>query len=243
MEEINWPTGDEVIQQIAKLTDTILLSISRGKDSLACWLACKPFFKRIVPVHMTALPGLGFVEDYLDYLGEKLGSEVVRVLNPNTIHDLRDLIYQTPQSSGIVWQHNENWPKHYWYKQAQAALKKQLGLPPTVWSGFGIRVGDSIMRKFSLKKWGPINHERHEFKPVWDWPLSRVVETVRRSGLKLAVDYQLMDRSWEEWDWKYMRVLKEHFPEDYARILKFFPLLEADYARHTFAHTRRLQPA
>lgn len=237
MEQINWPTGDETIQIVAKQTDTVLLSVSRGKDSLAMWLACKPFFKRIVPVHMQPLPGLGWCEDYLDYLEDKLGAEIIRVLNPNTIHDLNDLIYQTPESSAVVWAHN--WPKHYWYQRAQSELKKQLKLPATAWSGFGIRVEDSQLRKFVLRKWGPISTERHEFKPVWDWKLTRVCQVIRDSGLKLPVDYRLMDRSWEDWDYKYMRLIEQYFPADYERIAKFFPLLEADFARHEFAQARR----
>jgi hypothetical protein len=238
LDKVQWPTGDEVVQEIAKLTDTILLSISRGKDSLACWLACKPYFKRIIPVHMDTLPGLGMAEDYLDYLGDKMGAQVIRVLHPNAIFDLRHFRYQSPQSSLVLFNHDGAWPKNYWYGHAQAALKAQLGLPPSVWSGFGIRVEDSMMRKFVIQKHGPINFNKHEFKPVWDWKLTRVVETIRQSGIKLPVEYRFIPRSWESYDYKYMANIERYFPEDYQRILKFFPLSRADFARHHFARER-----
>jgi len=48
----NWPTGLQVIKIVAQKTDTITLNISRGKESMAMWLACKPHFKKIVPVHL-----------------------------------------------------------------------------------------------------------------------------------------------------------------------------------------------
>jgi hypothetical protein len=239
IQEINWPTGDETVAQVAKLTDTILLSLSRGKDSVAMWVACRPYFKRIVPIHMSYLPGLHFVEDYLDYLEDKLGSKIVRMMHNNTITALREFIYQPPERWPLLDALDSHWPRFYWFDKARVALKQQLDLPEHAWGGFGIRTEDSMLRGFVLNKYGPLNFERHEFKPIWDWPLARVLSTIRDAGIKLAVDYKFMDRSWENFDYKYLVNIERFFPEDFARIKKIFPMVEAEFARHEFAVQHR----
>jgi 3'-phosphoadenosine 5'-phosphosulfate sulfotransferase (PAPS reductase)/FAD synthetase len=231
-----WPTGEETIRQVAKLTDIVMLSVSCGKDSLAMFLACRPHFKTIVPVHFVKLPGIGFTENYLDYLEDKMGSKIVRVLDPNTILYFQRLIFQSPESSSVIFDHP--WPPHYWYRGVTQKVRADLKLPKSTWIGFGIRSQDSFLRAFVLKKHGPMAHGTREFKPVWDWTTAKCVEIIRKSGVKLPVDYTIFGRSWAGYDFKYISKIREYFPEDYARIKKFFPMVDAQMARYKFAEQR-----
>ena len=54
--------GEQIVAEIVSKTDTVLLGMSCGKDSIAAWLAIKPHFRRIVPYHMHLVPDLEFVE-------------------------------------------------------------------------------------------------------------------------------------------------------------------------------------
>ena len=49
-------SGMDVIRTIQDETDTVLMSFSRGKDSIAAWLTIRPYFKRIVPYHLWGVP-------------------------------------------------------------------------------------------------------------------------------------------------------------------------------------------
>lgn len=48
--------GEQIVAEIVSKTDTVLLGMNCGKDSIAAWLAIKPHFRRIVPYHMHLVP-------------------------------------------------------------------------------------------------------------------------------------------------------------------------------------------
>jgi hypothetical protein len=66
----DWTTpasSQELRERMAALTgDTALLAFSAGKDAIAAWLAMRPHFKRIIPVHLRAAGLLDIGDKYLD---------------------------------------------------------------------------------------------------------------------------------------------------------------------------------
>ena len=65
-----WWHREALMEETHKRTgDTILLAFSRGKDSIAAWLALRDskLFKRIIPVYLYLVPGLKFEEESLKY--------------------------------------------------------------------------------------------------------------------------------------------------------------------------------
>jgi len=184
------------------------------------------------------LPGITFVDDYLSYLESAMDTPIVRCIHPNTLGYFQSLIYQSPESSAVVWAHRDRWPPKYWFQGVSAKIRADLNLPANTWTGYGIRVCDSLMRRFVLQKYGPLDHAHLQFKPIWDWTLRQVTDIIAESGVKLPVDYRLFGRSWENYDEKYLRAIRQHFPADYQRIKKFFPMTSAQHARYYFAAQR-----
>lgn len=87
------------------------------------------------------------------------------------------------------------------------------------------------MRRVSIMQHGAISRNKGEYFPVWDWKKARLVEEITRAGVKLPVDYKVWGRSFDGLDARFLIPMKKHFPRDYARVLEWFPLAEADVFR------------
>lgn len=95
-------TGEQVIAEIRRRTDTITLAFSCGKDSIGAWLALLPHFTRIVPVYMYTVPDLDFVNKSIRYYEDFFQTKILQVPHPALIRFLRFFIFQAPQNLSII---------------------------------------------------------------------------------------------------------------------------------------------
>jgi hypothetical protein len=94
--------GDDLLAALRDVTgDTVLLSFSRGKDSLAAWLHLREHF-RIIPYHLEWIPGLSFVESSLAYYEDVFQTHIIRLPHPLFYQYLRDYAWQTPDQGITV---------------------------------------------------------------------------------------------------------------------------------------------
>lgn len=74
--------GLDLIKRVKEITgDTILLSFSGGKDSIAMWLYLREHFE-IIPYFLYWVPGLSFVEESMAYYEDFFDTEIVKCLTP-----------------------------------------------------------------------------------------------------------------------------------------------------------------
>lgn len=229
MEAIKQGLGLEAIKQIAKQTDTVMLSFSCGKDSIATWLSIKPFFRRIIPVYLYVVPGVEFVERSLRYYEDVFEAHIIRAPQPWLYRALREYVYQPPQHCPVL--ETARLPK-FNRDKLFALIAEDCGLTQPAWTAVGILARDSINRRFAIAKSGAINKKRKTFYPICDWKKSQVVNIIRGSELKLPVDYRLFGRPFDGISYEYLAQIQKHFPDDYQRILEFFPLADMDIFRH-----------
>lgn len=223
--------GAETIAEIRKRSDTVLLSFSCGKDSIGAWLALRPHFARVIPFYLWSIPDLEFVEDNLRYYEDFFGTRIYQLPHPRIYRMLRNNVFQPPQ----------NWPicqmaelPVFDYQDVEDRLREQLGLPD-VYAANGVRACDSITRRTSIKKHGPISHAKKKFYPIWDWSKQRLIDEIVNAGVKLPTDYRVFGRSFDGINWQFLAPMKEHFPRDYARVLEYFPLAEVELKRMQYA--------
>jgi hypothetical protein len=62
--------------------------------------------------------------------------------------------------------------------------------------------------------------------------MDRLVDSIHHSGIKLPVDYQMWGHSFFELMPEFLVSIREHFPDDYRKILDWFPLAEAEMFRY-----------
>lgn len=225
-------TGAEVISAIRARTDTILMAFSCGKDSIAAWLECRKHFPRIVPYYMYLVPGLEFIERSVRYYEDWFGSRIIRVPHPSLYRMLGRLVFQPPERCETI----ESFAlPEFTYLEMQDAIRERLGLGDECFTASGVRAADSPRRMLALRKYGAISEAKRQFFPVWDWRKARLVDEITAAGVKLPVDYRLFGRSFDGIDYRFLAPIREHFPDDYQRILKWFPLAEAEIKRREYA--------
>lgn len=229
---MNWPSGPAMIQEMQKRTDTVLLSFSCGKDAIATWLFLQGHFK-IVPYYYYLIPGLRFVEESLAYYEDFFQTKIVRVPNPRLYEMLANHVFQTPQRSKTIETLNL---ESYSHDVLAATIMEYLNLPESTVVASGVRAADSPNRLATIRKYGPIRDNRSPTMvyPIWDWKKDQLVHEIRQAGVKLPVDYTLFGRSFDGIDLRFLYPLREHYPDDYQRILDWFPLAEAEIKRYEF---------
>ena len=55
---------------------------------------------------------------------------------------------------------------------------------------------------------------------------------IEGAGVDLPVDYEWFGRSFDGIDYRFTKPLSEHAPDDFKRLLEWFPLAELEIFRH-----------
>jgi hypothetical protein len=222
-------TGEAVIKEIAAEDPRCLLGFSTGKDCIGAFIAIRDHFD-IQPFYMYQVPGLEFIENSLDYYERTIfnGRRIMRLPHPTLIHWLNDMYMQPPSRLQVMAdlqlaQHNGD--------DVNKVIKDEIGWPQTVMTALGVRAADSPQRHMHFKNNGPINRRSGRFYPVFDWNKARLLDEIRKSGIKLPVDYRLFGKSFDGLDLRFLLPIKKHHPKDYQTILEWFPMVELEIFR------------
>jgi len=232
LEEI-YPHGDVLMRQVAERSPTILLAFSGGKDSLATWLELRRFggFERIIPFYRYLIPDLDFVEKSITRYEEIFATRIYRLPHPSLYRMLNNLVFQPPENCAVIERYNL---PNFDYEDLTRELLKTLKLPATTYTANGVRVCDSPIRRIALQKYGPSNTRQQSFMPCWNWNKARVYSEIERAGIKLPIDYELFGRSFDGIDYRFLRPIRDCFPADFKKILKWFPLAELELLRREY---------
>ncbi len=230
LDSIDHLRGDELIAEYKRrYGEKTLLAFSRGKDSIAVALALRDKID-IIPFYYDDIPGLEFIEESLDYYERKLfGRRILRMPHPQFYKQLRDNIYQPVRRAQVLA--SASLP-HIDHADVVRMVKEQEGITGDILSATGVRALDNAIRFISIRKHGPIRHGAGNWTPIWDWSKTRLMDEIETSGISLPADYTFLPRSLDGFSYLYIIPLREHYPRDYERILRWMPLLEAEIVRH-----------
>jgi len=206
----------------------VLLSFSCGKDSIASWLQLRKYNIAVTPVYLYRIPGLHFVERSLRYYETWFGTPILRMPHPVLYRWLNEFTFQAPERLAIIDQVD---PPNFSYDDIFDIVRDAYNLGGECLMATGVRARDNPYRWSAVQKYGALNDTRYTFFPVFDWSKQQVVDAIRDAGVKLPIDYKLFGRSFDGLDWRFMKPLKENLPEDYARVLEWFPMAELEVKR------------
>lgn len=233
-------TSEEAIAEALKVSPKLLMAFSTGKDCIGAYLAIRDAgFEQIEPYYMYQIPGnLEFIEESLDYYERTLfrGQRIHRIPHPFVVRGLNDLNFQPPERCRVIELLDL---EEFDAVEASDAMKDWLGWPEDAMTAVGVRAADSPVRYSLFRTKGmdaAVNTNNHKFYPVFDWTKARLVDAIRRSGVKLPVDYRIFGKTFDGLDIRFLKPLKEHFPRDYQRVLEWFPLAELELFRYERRH-------
>ena len=226
-------TGKETIDDVRGRQKDSILAFSRGKDSIAAWLSIRDSFDKIVPYFLYSVPGLEFVENSITYFEKFFDIKIIQLPHPSTHRKLNNLVFQAPQNCAVIEQAKL---PNFNYEDIRQAVVQISGIDPETFVADGVRAADSPMRRLAISTHGSVSYSQKKYHPVWDMKKQEMVDLFKHHGVKLPIDYKLFGRSFDGMDLRFLLPLKKHLPNDYKRILDFFPLADLEIFRWEKSH-------
>lgn len=203
-----------------------MLSFSRGKDSLGCWIAMRDVFEAqdIVPYYCYAIPGLlSFEKESLEYYESVFGRKIHVLPHPGLYRWLSELVHQPPIRISTI--QAAQLPQ-FDYDVIHQIVSERENIPESALVASGVRAADSIARNATMKKHGPVSLASRQYYPIYDWNKETLISNIKKSGIKLPEDYHLFGRTFDGLDIRFVVPLMKYKPEDYKKVLEWFPLVE-----------------
>ena len=222
------PTSAEVCATLATEGRPVLVAFSTGKDALACELALRDAGVETRLAYLYLIPGLRFVEDTLAQQEDLLGKRIARYPHPSLWRWLNNLVFQPPERCAII--EAAQMPTIE-YDAMWQLIRQDMGLPADTWVADGVRAADSIVRRASFTKHGVMKPAKHKVSPVADWLKAEVMGRIEKAGIPLPVDYEWFGRSFDGIDYRFLEPLSRFAPDDYQRVLDWFPLADLEIFR------------
>ena len=207
------------IRTMERFTDDVIVAFSGGKESIVVLDMCMKHFKRVVPFFMYYIPGLSFQERMLRWYEDKYGIEIVRLPHFELSNLMR---YGTLRNQDLTVPIISINDIYEW-------MRNRYGI---YWIAAGERSGDSVIRGAMIKHSGSIDEPRGRFYPVAWWKQQEILDYIKVKKLYRATDSRTFGTSFEGVNTRSFVFLKEHFPSDYERALRLFPLAEGAIMRY-----------
>lgn len=228
---------------LARYGRKVLLSFSNGKDSVATWLQLHRHGFEVYPYFRYMVPGLRFIERSLTYYEQFFGRAILRVPDPallglldgGTLQPIHRVIALDNASLNM---RDERWDT----ARVEKAVRRRLGFDDQALAAAGWRASDSFRRRLVMMKYGVLRPKKpaQRFYPVYDWTEKRLVAELRAAKLALPPDYRVMPRSFEL-KFQFIEAVRVTWPDDYQRMLAWFPLMGVDLARRRFYEDEGLE--
>jgi hypothetical protein len=219
------------------------LSFSCGADSIAMFLricehgAGKFDLSQMNAYYMYFVPGIPWVEDYIEYFHEKFGLKIIQVPSPILLKSMANWLLQTP--ARVLGTHALRGTENEFYyldrDHIELAVKDWLKIHDA-YTAVGVKSGDSAMRRAAMVKTQGVNEKAKKWYPIWDYENSDVMKQIKRHDIKVSYDYELFGISFENMDYRFSRVVKDQCPEAWKIMTSHFPMLEASLSRYEYYH-------
>lgn len=205
--------------QQATGTTKILTSYSGGKDSLAVLQLCLEAGFECQAFFMYFLPGLECEEKLIRVAEKQLGVKVWRYQHPDNVMYLKYGMYCDITKQALALP-NLRIP------DIENKAREDSGIR---WIASGHRKMDSLERRAMLSQCNMRDYAGQRLYPIGEWSEKEVYQYLRHR--KLPVPHKFGGGQTSGINLLYVQRilwLKDNYPEDYAKILRVFPYIQAE---------------
>lgn len=208
----------DAVKTQAKVTDSVIIAFSGGKESIVSLDLCFRHFKNVKPFFMYICPGLSFQERTLQWYEKKYQTDIARIPHMDVCEFFHYGSFRPGDPSFPIISIND--------------IYKWIRLETGIWRiAAGERIDDSIVRRAMIKKSGSIDVQRGRFYPVSMWKKRDVLDYIKFHGLYIGQDSKELGFSFKSLWGKELSMVKEHFPDDYQKVLRLYPFAAAGVKR------------
>lgn len=207
------------IKTQAKVTDSVIVAFSGGKESIVTLDLCCKYFKNVTAFFMYIVPGLSFQERTLQWYENKYDLDIIRLPHMDASAFFRYGCFRKEDYTFPIISINDVY--HY------VRLETDMW-----WIAAGERINDSIVRRAMMKKSGSIDTQRGRFYPISAWNKKEVLDYIKYHKLYLGQDSRKMGFSFKSLEGRELYMVRENFPDDYEKILHLYPFAEASVKRY-----------
>lgn len=202
--------------------DSIIVGVSGGKDSLTTLDLCTQVFPVVHGFFMHMVPGLECEERNLRIAERRYGVTLHRLPHPGLAAALRfgHLRDGSPSlSSGI--------DRNLSFVDVERIVRARTG---STWIAAGHRIIDSLHRRGMITKHRGRWEKFRRCYPIWDWKPKDVFAYMRAKKIPIPQMFGssvTQTSGFDPGNPACLLFLKKHFPQDYAKVVEWFPHAES----------------
>lgn len=210
----------DAIKTQSKVTDSVIVAFSGGKESVVTLDLCFKYFKHVYPYWLyVTKPYLSFQEKTLQWYENKYEVEITRLPH----FTLSEYFHYGSFRGG-----NLKFPL-YGINEVYEYMRYKTGCG---WIAAGERISDSLIRRAMIKHSSSIDVQRGRFYPVAYWNKDDIIKYIKFHKLYLGWDNKTFGHSFALFEGKDMSILKHARPKDYDIILNLYPFSDATAQRY-----------
>ena len=205
----------DIIGNVREKSDSIILMLSLGKDSIVCLDLCYPKFKRIVCCFMYFVKDLEHIQRWINWCKARYPRiEFVQVPHWTLSYVLRSGLYSVPQPNVKLMS----------LQHVIKSLRLQYDIHYVC---LGMKKADGLNRNVMLKTYAA-DHYEHKglFYPLATWTQKEILSYMKQRRLPEPVRYSLAASSGIGMNKECFLWLRENCPQDLDRIFATFPFAE-----------------
>lgn len=206
------------IKTQSRVTDSVIVAFSGGKDSIVTLDLCCRYFKNVKAFFMYMIPDLSFQERTIRWYEKKYDIEILRLPHMDLSTSFRYGCFRGADYSVPAISIND----------VYSYVRQKYGI---WWIAAGERINDSLIRRAMIKHSGSIDVQRGRFYPISGWNKKEVMEYIKFHKLKMGEDSKKLGFSFKSFEGRELYMIKTNYPKDYEKILHIFPFAEASVRR------------
>lgn len=210
-----------ITHQASKITSTVNVGFSCGKDSLATLDLCTRSFKVVNAFFMWIVPGLSFQENYLGYIENRYGIKILRLPHWNLGRMLQSNAFRPGSNKSL------NCPLLK-IVDIEREVSRQTGCN---WFAYGLTRFDSLERNAMLRRCVGLDIKTRRVYPIMNFTRKAIFSYLKLRKIPLPIDYEMFGRSFGFLWPKELHAIKKRFPNDYEKIREYFPYVDAQIKR------------
>lgn len=206
------------VKTMSRVTDSVLVGFSTGKESIVTLDLCFRYFKRVQPYYLYSVPNLSFQEEVLRWYENRYGCEIIRLPSECVSEYFRYGCYRIPDLTYPL--------------VSEKDIMNYVRLKSNIWwCATGERIDDSIPRRAMIKHSSTISDVNGRMFPVATWKKSEILAYIKHHRLKIGRDSIIMGHSARVLQANDLRIIRDRFPDDYDKIIRLYPFAEAAVKR------------